>query len=48
MMDKEEFLQRLQDINPQEINKIIESKGKKIKPYRPFIIDNESNKLQNN
>jgi hypothetical protein len=37
-MNKQEFIDRLKDITPQEINKIIKEKGKSKKPYRPFII----------
>ena len=43
MMNSKEFLERLKDITPDEINEIIEAKGKQRKPIRPFIIDYDKN-----
>jgi hypothetical protein len=40
-MQQEEFLAMLQTITPQEINDIIEAKGKEKKPYCPFMIIHE-------
>jgi len=37
-MNKDEFIQRITDLDYNEINKLIEEKGKKIKLYKPFII----------
>ena len=44
-MTREEFLIKLKNPTPQEINNIIKENGKKRKLYCPFVIE-ESNKKQ--
>jgi len=44
-LKKDNFIERLKNITPEQINKIIEDKGKKPKKIRPIIFYDEKGKV---